>query len=146
MAMQALGFGSRGRHSASAQCTTARSELTLRPGQDPPATMTKRQAHVSNPTQTLAPTAAPVLPASHTHQLLTAIATELDAGHPFLVLTPNVLGEAIETAMALTVDGLPQLVRDTALAGAMAAGATNLLPNVTAGEHAIILRAAARHL
>lgn len=99
-----------------------------------------------NSTKTPTPTAAPVLPASYTHQLLTAIATELDAGHPFLVLTPSVLGEAITTAMRLVVDKLPQIVRDEALAGAMAAGATTLHPNVTAGEHAIILRAAARHL
>lgn len=99
-----------------------------------------------NSTKTPTPTAAPVLPASHTHQLLTAIADELDDGHPFLVLTPSVLGEAITTAMRLVLDGLPQIVRDEALAGAMAAGACDPRPKQTAGEHALILRTAARHL
>lgn len=97
------------------------------------------------PTQSLITPAAPALPRSYTSQLLTAIADELDAGHPFLVLTPRVLGDAMTTAMHLILDGLPEPVRDTALAGAMHAGITPRHKE-TAGEHALRLRAAARGL
>lgn len=94
---------------------------------------------------TLTPAAAPALPRSYTHQLLTAIADELDADQPFLVLTPRVLGEAMTTAMHLILDGLPEPIRDAALAGAMGAGITPRHKE-TAGEHALRLRAAARGL
>jgi len=95
---------------------------------------------------TLATLAAPTLPRSYTSQLLTAVADQLDAGHPFLVLTPRTLGNAMDTATHTVVDGLPTPVRDAALAGFMRAGVLDIRHKETADQYALRLRAAARTL
>lgn len=94
---------------------------------------------------TLTPLAAPTLPRSYTSQLLTAIANQLDAGTPGLVLTPRTWSSALDTAVHLVVDGLPQPVHTDALAGLMRVG-IDFRPMETAGERSLRLRAAARTL
>lgn len=79
---------------------------------------------------------------SYTDQLLTAIADQLNTGHPNRVLTPRVFGEAIAAATHLVVDHLPPADRAAALAGVMRTG-IDLHPQETASQRALRFRTAA---
>lgn len=87
--------------------------------------------------------AAPTLPyPSYAGLLLTETADQLDDGQPFLILTPETLGEAMAEAARLVLHGLPQIVADAARAGAARAN-LEFRDRETAGEFALRLRAAA---